>query len=614
MVPKPKKPQTKRQTLKHKAKVDRRVKEHHRKQRREARKNPNQRKSLKKDPGIPNLHPFKDQLVRKMQQEQETLKENERIRQKRAWQIAERRKLNGNSSNQLSDMMSDAQARQNKYEALQERNRQHEEEGINLDSLSATNAASRTRRAFFKELRKVVEKSDIILEVLDARDPLGSRSHAVEKTVLQPVDGKQKRLVFVLNKIDMVPAEAVQKWLRYLRQFHNTIAFKASTQEQNNKLSAAHGARVGKAAREGKAVTGAGAAGAETILQAIKNYSRAGDKQLAVTVGIIGYPNVGKSSLINSLRRHKAAGVSPRPGKTTNMQEIVLDSKVKLLDCPGIIFDSENDVRGSQNSSASLLLRNCISVDQIEDPELAVMGILDRCDWSSLMKIYSVPKFDDVGGFLASIAHARGKLGKGGVPDKTAAAKLVLEDWNSGRIPFYTLPPEDKDNDTFDTDIVEDWSKEFDIEALERGDTDKYMVLKPSEPSNNEMLVEEDESEEEESIESDDEDMEEDESSEDEESEDEQPSKQYAVAGKKSKASKGEETRPKQDLLDEDERRANPQSELSLRNQEMKKQSRKLRKEQNRLQRKEGTAAEANGETAGQRNTEDSSYDFDQFF
>lgn len=87
MVPKPKKPQTKRQTLKHKVKVDKRVKEHHRKQRREARKNPNQRKALKKDPGIPNLHPFKDQLVRKMQQEQETLKENDRIRQKRAWQI-----------------------------------------------------------------------------------------------------------------------------------------------------------------------------------------------------------------------------------------------------------------------------------------------------------------------------------------------------------------------------------------------------------------------------------------------------------------------------------------------------------------------------------------------
>ena len=370
---------------------------------------------------------------------------------------AERRKqATGDDSKQLRDMMSDAQSRQNQFAANE---RSKNSEGMDLGSLTVSQAATQTRRAFYRELRKVVEKSDIILEVLDARDPMGSRSPAVEKAALQPVNGKQKRLVFVLNKIDLVPAEAVQKWLKYLRQFHNTIAFKASTQEQGDRLSAAHGARVNRAAREGKSVAGSGAAGAETILQTIKNYSRAGDTQLAVTVGIIGYPNVGKSSVINSLRRAKAVGVSPKPGKTTLMQEIVLDKKVKLLDCPGVIFDTEKDLNAGKNSSASLLLRNCISTDQIEDPSLAVAGILERCSPEQLAKIYTVPMFQDVDGFLASVASSRGKLGKGGVPDRTAAAKLVLDDWNSGRIPFYTLPPEDEKPCVFETDIVDDWSK-----------------------------------------------------------------------------------------------------------------------------------------------------------
>ena len=87
MVPKPKKPKSKRQTLQHKVKVDKRVKEHKRKQRREAKKNPSKRKTLDKDPGLPNLHPFKEKLVRKMQKEEEALKEGNRIRQRRAWEI-----------------------------------------------------------------------------------------------------------------------------------------------------------------------------------------------------------------------------------------------------------------------------------------------------------------------------------------------------------------------------------------------------------------------------------------------------------------------------------------------------------------------------------------------
>ena len=58
-------------------------------------------------------------------------------------------------------------------------------------------------------------------------------------------------------------------------------------------------------------------------------------------MGLIGYPNVGKSSVINSLKRSKTCEVSSTPGSTKNLQEVKLDSQVKLLDCPGVIFERE---------------------------------------------------------------------------------------------------------------------------------------------------------------------------------------------------------------------------------------------------------------------------------
>lgn len=73
---------------------------------------------------------------------------------------------------------------------------------------------------------------NIFFQVLDARDPLGSRSKNVEECVLNA----GKRLVLLLNKIDLVPKENVKKWLMYLQQQSPTIAFKASTQEQNRNL------------------------------------------------------------------------------------------------------------------------------------------------------------------------------------------------------------------------------------------------------------------------------------------------------------------------------------------------------------------------------------------
>ncbi len=93
-----------------------------------------------------------------------------------------------------------------------------------------------------------------------------------------------------------------------------------SLQPQKRNISAPTTGRVGKALKEGHAVTGSGAAGTDGLMQLIKNYSRNHKVKASITVGVIGYPNVGKSSVINSLKRSKAAVVSPVPGSTKNIQ------------------------------------------------------------------------------------------------------------------------------------------------------------------------------------------------------------------------------------------------------------------------------------------------------
>lgn len=100
---------------------------------------------------------------------------------------------------------------------------------------TAKNAEKETSlRTFYKEFKKVVDAADVIIQVLDARDPLGSRCPQVEDMIINA--GQNKKLVLLMNKIDLVPKSNVQEWLKYLRCQYPTVAFKASTQSQNERL------------------------------------------------------------------------------------------------------------------------------------------------------------------------------------------------------------------------------------------------------------------------------------------------------------------------------------------------------------------------------------------
>eukprot|EP00013_Stygamoeba_regulata_P029107 CAMPEP_0177656746 /NCGR_PEP_ID=MMETSP0447-20121125/15760_1 /TAXON_ID=0 /ORGANISM="Stygamoeba regulata, Strain BSH-02190019" /LENGTH=609 /DNA_ID=CAMNT_0019160943 /DNA_START=247 /DNA_END=2076 /DNA_ORIENTATION=- len=456
-----KKGKSKRQTLHQKYKIERKVREHNRKQRREARKNP-KRTTLKKDPGIPNLHPFKEALLEKLTQQKLRAEEHAAEVRRRRKKLLEQKRKSGELGDEEEDVEMALQQKKKSVselarEATERREEYEEVEASGVQAADGSRLVKETsRHAYFREFKKVVEASDVILEVLDARDPIGCRCTDVEDYIMRR--DPNKRIVLVVNKIDLVPKDVAMQWLKYLRTQFPAIAFKCSTQKQRTNLRRAK--VKASAASQRSLQKGSDCVGASHLIELLKNYSRNAKMKQALTVGIVGYPNVGKSSLINSLKRSKAVGVGATPGFTTVMQEVHLDKKIRLLDCPGIVFSSQ------ETTDSGLVLRNCVKLEQLVDPLAPVDVILRRCRPEHLMRLYAIPTFDDSTQFLEEVAKRRGKFSKG-VPDYQAAARIVLQDWNSGRIPFFTTPPAELPGvDKHTAEIVTQWSKEFDIDSI----------------------------------------------------------------------------------------------------------------------------------------------------
>lgn len=273
------------------------------------------------------------------------------------------------------------------------------------------------RRHYVRALHKVVDESDIIILVLDARDPEGCRSQLVEEEVRRR-ENEGKKLVFVLNKIDLVPRENAQQWLRYLRHSTPTLPFRSASSNQRSNLSSAT---------------------APALLRLLKSYKPAAQ---SATVGVVGFPNVGKSSLINSLKRSKVCAVSAQAGHTKELQTVQLERGIKIIDSPGVIFDEDDHEGGSsQRQKGGVLLRNVVKVEDIEDPIAVVEEILARTEHEVLRKIYNLPQFSSTLEFLTMHALSSGRLLKGGTPDILGAARQVLMDWNHQKIPYFSIPP-----------------------------------------------------------------------------------------------------------------------------------------------------------------------------
>ncbi|KAL3620524.1 Guanine nucleotide-binding protein-like nsn1 [Castilleja foliolosa] len=446
MVKRSKKSKSNRCSLKKKYKIIRKVKEHHKKKAKEAKKlGLNKKPKVEKDPGIPNDWPFKEQELKALEARRERaiqeIEEKKAARKERA----KKRKLG---------ILDDDETKENSEVA---------EETATDNSTGITRKIDNSEKAFYKELVKVVDASDVILEVLDARDPLGTRCADMEKMVRN--SGPDKHLVLLLNKIDLVPREAVEKWLKYLREELPTVAFKCSTQEQKSNLGWKSAPKGLKAAKSVNLLQTSDCLGAETLIKLLKNYSRSHEIKKSITVGIIGLPNVGKSSLINSLKRSHVVNVGATPGLTRSMQEVHLDKNVKLLDCPGVVMLK------SAASDPSIALRNCKRIEKLDDPVAPIKEIIKLCPERVLVTRYKTAGFNSVDEFLVNVANIRGKLKKGGIVDVEAAARIVLHDWNEGKIPYYTMPPTRNVEEPSEAKVVTELAKEFNVDEVYGAET-----------------------------------------------------------------------------------------------------------------------------------------------
>lgn len=180
--------------LRRKYTILKKIKEHKRKVNRDLRRNPEKKRKPRTDRGVPNSCPFKEEILLDMEKLKQ-IKEREQ-EAKRAEVLARRKefreaKLNGNRSiGNIDTMAKDAEKRDALF---QKKNFECIEVQKPAETLHDNSA-----KAFYKEFRKVIEAADVILEVLDARDPIGTRCKTVEQAVLDA--GANKRLVLLLNK------------------------------------------------------------------------------------------------------------------------------------------------------------------------------------------------------------------------------------------------------------------------------------------------------------------------------------------------------------------------------------------------------------------------------
>ncbi|KAK7695226.1 hypothetical protein QCA50_002416 [Cerrena zonata] len=275
--------------------------------------------------------------------------------------------------------------------------------------------AKGTSRRIYGELYKVIDSSDVVLHVLDARDPMGTLCESVLEYIRK--EKSHKQVVLVINKCDLVPNWVTARYIAQLTPRYPTIAFHASPNHSFGKGS---------------------------LIQLLRQFSQLHSDKKQISVGLIGYPNVGKSSVINTIKSSKVCTVAPVPGETKVWQYITLTKRIYLIDCPGIVPTSAKD------TVTSTVLKGVVRVEALATPSEHIPTLMERVKPVYLSRTYGVPLPDpnDISKgwepetFLDKLARMKGRLLKGGEPDLESVSKILLSDWVRGRIPFFVPPPE----------------------------------------------------------------------------------------------------------------------------------------------------------------------------
>lgn len=245
---------------------------------------------------------------------------------------------------------------------------------------------------FWILVNRLIREADIILEVLDARLIKETRNEEIEKKV----EKAQKKILYVISKCDLVEQEFLEKVKKQLKPSIFVSAKKHY--------------------------------GTTMLLQKIAELGKGKE----VTVGVLGYPNVGKSSVINALKGRKSASVSSIAGHTKGLQKIRISKNILLIDSPGVLSFKETDEVG-------LSLIGAKDVNKVKDPEAVALQLIElfqeQGKLDNIAKAYAI-QIQETDSFeiLEEIALKKKRVKKANTPDTKMMATIMIRDWQGGKL------------------------------------------------------------------------------------------------------------------------------------------------------------------------------------
>ena len=268
-------------------------------------------------------------------------------------------------------------------------------------------------------MQENIKLIDLIIELVDARVPLSSRNPDIDEL------GKNKARLILLNKSDLAEERINDEWIDYFKD-RGYSAVKVNS-------------------KKGGGMNQIRSAIQEACKEKTERDRKRGILNRPVRAMVVGIPNVGKSTFINSLAGKACAKTGNKPGVTKGKQWIRLNKNVELLDTPGILWPKFED----QTVGQHLAFIGSIKDELIQSVELALdlIEFLTASYPGILGKTYSVDESEDSVAILNAIAVNRGCLKKGNELDHDKAAFLLLDDFRNARLGKISVEnPQDGEN------------------------------------------------------------------------------------------------------------------------------------------------------------------------
>jgi len=274
---------------------------------------------------------------------------------------------------------------------------------------------------YWEAVRKMIKESDLVLEVLDARLVDNSRNDQLERMIKDV----GRPMIYVINKADLVSRKALDLAIDKLKEDTNgEVVFVAKNKANTIKNLLAQIKKI--FAKHGKPEQAKFNKFTPKVVR--KHRVTKGD----IIVSVLGYPNVGKSSLINSMAFKKKAKVSIKAGTTHGVHWIKASDEIKLIDTPGVIPMKFND-------QMKLGLMGSKNPEKLKEPEVVAARIiemfLEADKKKDLDEFYKVEiEGNNVYEMLEDIGMKKSHLKKGGVVDEARTAVMIVRDWQNGKL------------------------------------------------------------------------------------------------------------------------------------------------------------------------------------